>query len=227
MQLGLEKSQKKKQHDANGLLSVSIMAVNAGTARADMLQTAQEDIERGHLDHAVSSLETQEGLQNIGAAVSDNEDILESLATVMEKVQVIAAATANAVDAFAKVNIMFAFLRILLTLMSSVGSSIRPNSMESPELSPPGRQYLVCSPYHSNHLRQAYEKQKETDANVIALFKQMKNLYSFVDDLDDLSNKITRLERTIVRVLEQTTECGIFLREYTEHGFIRELRLCS
>lgn len=51
----------------------------------------------------------------------------------------------------------------------------------------------------------------------------MEKLYSFVDDLEDLSNKITRLERTVVRVLEQTTECGIFLREYTASGFIRKL----
>lgn len=73
---------------------------------------------------------------------------------------------------------------------------------------------------------QAYQQQKETDANVVSLFNKMADLYSFVDDLEDLANKIARLERTIVRVLEQTTECGIFIREYTKQGFFRECGLC-
>lgn len=79
---------------------------------------------------------------------------------------------------------------------------------------------------HSDDSSQAYQQQKETDANVVSLFKKMADLYSFVDDLKDLGNKIARLERTIVRVLVQTTECGIFIREYTKHGFIRKCDLC-
>lgn len=78
-----------------------------------------------------------------------------------------------------------------------------------------------------NDSSQAYEKQKETDAAVISLFKQMSDLYSFVNDVDGLADKIERLERTIVRVLEQTTECGIFFREYTGHGFICKLHHCT
>lgn len=75
---------------------------------------------------------------------------------------------------------------------------------------------------YSNDVSQVYQKQKETDGNVVSLFKNMAELYSFVDDVEGLPSKIERLERTIVRVLEQTTECGIFFREYTEQGFIRE-----
>ncbi|KZP29374.1 WD40 repeat-like protein, partial [Athelia psychrophila] len=66
----------------------------------------------------------------------------------------------------------------------------------------------------------AYQHQKETDANVVALFDKMAALYSFVDDIEEgLPSKIKRLEGTIVRVLEKTTECGKFFREYTEHKF--------
>ncbi|KZP04124.1 hypothetical protein FIBSPDRAFT_711046, partial [Athelia psychrophila] len=66
----------------------------------------------------------------------------------------------------------------------------------------------------------AYQQQKETDANVVALFDKMAALYSFVDDLEEgLPSKIKRLERTIVRVLEKTTECGKFFREYTQQKF--------
>ncbi|KAF7978465.1 hypothetical protein HWV62_45583, partial [Athelia sp. TMB] len=68
-------------------------------------------------------------------------------------------------------------------------------------------------------LAKAYEKQKETDAAVLALFEQMEALFSFVGDIDSLPEKLQRLEAVITRVLEQTTECGIFFREYTSHGF--------
>ncbi|KAF7979694.1 hypothetical protein HWV62_41711 [Athelia sp. TMB] len=69
----------------------------------------------------------------------------------------------------------------------------------------------------------AYKHQKETDATVVGLFKQMENLYSFVGDIESLPNKIQRLGRTVVRVLEQTTECAIFFREYTDRGFAARL----
>ncbi|KZP24093.1 hypothetical protein FIBSPDRAFT_822485, partial [Athelia psychrophila] len=65
----------------------------------------------------------------------------------------------------------------------------------------------------------AYQRQKETDVNVVALFEKMAALYSFVDDLEGLPSKIKRLERTIVRVLEKTTQCGKFFREYTRQEF--------
>lgn len=49
----------------------------------------------------------------------------------------------------------------------------------------------------------------------------MVTLYSFVDDIETLPRKIQRLESTIVHILEQTAECAIFVREYTNHGFVR------
>ncbi|KZP15961.1 hypothetical protein FIBSPDRAFT_832245 [Athelia psychrophila] len=69
-------------------------------------------------------------------------------------------------------------------------------------------------------VHKAYEHQKDTDGAVVALFKQMEDLYSFVGDVESLPGQIKQLEHTIVRILEQTTECGIFFREYTDHGFV-------
>ena len=48
----------------------------------------------------------------------------------------------------------------------------------------------------------------------------MEDLYSFVGDIESLPGKIQQLGRTLLRVLEQTTECGIFFREYTDRGFV-------
>ena len=48
----------------------------------------------------------------------------------------------------------------------------------------------------------------------------MEDLYSFVDDIEGLPGKIKQLGRTLIRVLEQTTECAIFFREYTDRGFL-------
>ncbi|KAF7978475.1 hypothetical protein HWV62_45603 [Athelia sp. TMB] len=72
-------------------------------------------------------------------------------------------------------------------------------------------------------LAKAYKQQKETDAAVIGLFNKMEELYSFVGDIESLPDKIRQLGRTLVRVLEQTTECGIFFREYTDRGFAARL----
>ncbi|KAF7970239.1 hypothetical protein HWV62_24730 [Athelia sp. TMB] len=66
----------------------------------------------------------------------------------------------------------------------------------------------------------AYERGKEIDAAVLALFKQMKTFYSFVNDFESsLLGKIEQMEAVITRALEQTIECGVFCREYTAYGF--------
>ncbi|KZP16017.1 hypothetical protein FIBSPDRAFT_749404, partial [Athelia psychrophila] len=71
-----------------------------------------------------------------------------------------------------------------------------------------------------NSVHKAYELQKATDGAFVALFKQMEDLYSFVGEVENLAGKIKQLEHTIVRILEQMTECGIFFREYTDRGFV-------
>ena len=51
----------------------------------------------------------------------------------------------------------------------------------------------------------------------------MADLYSFVDAVDGLENKIKSLEEIIIRISIQTTECGIFIRQYVSHGFTGRL----
>ncbi|KZP24074.1 hypothetical protein FIBSPDRAFT_429067 [Athelia psychrophila] len=185
IKLRLERRPKSALREAQGLISVGIKAMNADQARDNVLETARQDIERGDLEHADSTLPAQQGLENLGVVASENKDLLQSLGTILNKIQVIADATVNAVDVIAKVHPYADTAWKVLSLVYK-----------------------------------AYQHQKETDANVVALFGKMAALYSFVDDLEEgLSSKIKRLERTIVSVLEKTTECGKFFREYTQQKF--------
>ena len=47
----------------------------------------------------------------------------------------------------------------------------------------------------------------------------MENVYSFVDAIQSLPNKLQLLENVITQIFKQTVECGIFIREYTGRGF--------
>jgi hypothetical protein len=50
----------------------------------------------------------------------------------------------------------------------------------------------------------------------------MDNVYSFVDVVRSVPNKLQLLEDIIAKILRQTVECAIFIREYTGHGFAGE-----
>ncbi|KZP16029.1 hypothetical protein FIBSPDRAFT_934889, partial [Athelia psychrophila] len=175
---------KKSMTDAQGAISATIKASDDGQARQNLLRVVEEDIARRHIDHG-AALAVPEAFKNVAANVSNNEDLLQSLGIVIEKIQCIAKITLNAVDALAKVH---PYADVAWKILSSV--------------------------------HKAYEHQKDTDAAVVALFKQMEALYSFVGDLDSLPGKIKQLEHAIVPILAQTTECALFFREYTGRGFV-------
>jgi hypothetical protein len=61
--------------------------------------------------------------------------------------------------------------------------------------------------------------QPERDAKVIGLVKTMEDVYSFVEASDSFKLKVQLLEETVKKILKQTVECTIFIREYTCHGF--------
>jgi hypothetical protein len=50
----------------------------------------------------------------------------------------------------------------------------------------------------------------------------MKDVYSFVDIVQSIPSKLQLLEDIIAKILQQTVECAIFIREYTGHGFVGE-----
>lgn len=85
-----------------------------GRQTREILQaSAQDDIQQADLVHVDSPLPAQEGLQNLGAAVSQNEDVLQSLGTVLEKIKMIADATANVVGVVAQASDQFQHLNRL------------------------------------------------------------------------------------------------------------------
>ena len=57
------------------------------------------------------------------------------------------------------------------------------------------------------------------DQNVADLANKMRDVYSFVDAIEAVPSKIGLLEDIIRRIFNQTAECGMFIQEYTGHGF--------
>ena len=66
---------------------------------------------------------------------------------------------------------------------------------------------------------QAVQGQIDRDDALRDLVACMADLYSFVDAVDGLENKIKSLEEVIIRISVQTTECGIFVRQYVSREF--------
>ena len=69
--------------------------------------------------------------------------------------------------------------------------------------------------------------QLDRDQKLGALVKTMEDVYAFVDTIQSLPNKLQLLEDVIVKILNQTVECAIFIREYTGCGFASELHMTS
>ena len=63
------------------------------------------------------------------------------------------------------------------------------------------------------------KKQRLTDSNLVSLVKTMSDTYSMVDELKDLPGKIKSLEAAITLILQQISECSLFVREYVYRSF--------
>jgi hypothetical protein len=50
----------------------------------------------------------------------------------------------------------------------------------------------------------------------------MANVYSFVEDIDFLAERIKSLEDKVLAIITQTVECALFIQEYTVNGFCSE-----
>ncbi|KAJ7852745.1 hypothetical protein B0H13DRAFT_2206819, partial [Mycena leptocephala] len=66
---------------------------------------------------------------------------------------------------------------------------------------------------------QAVKKEQQIEDNVVQLVETMIEVYDFVEDVENLPQKIKRLENIVVEIAKQTLECAIFICEYTGHGF--------
>ncbi|KAJ7142343.1 WD40-repeat-containing domain protein [Mycena epipterygia] len=66
----------------------------------------------------------------------------------------------------------------------------------------------------------AVKQQQETDNKVCGLVQTMAELYSFVEDIEFLPQKIKSVENKVLAIVKQTVECALFIQEYTGHGFL-------
>ena len=66
---------------------------------------------------------------------------------------------------------------------------------------------------------QVVRDQVTRDQSVIDLVANMASVYSFVDAIVAVPDKVQILKDTIQRILVQTIECALFIREYTGKGF--------
>jgi hypothetical protein len=66
---------------------------------------------------------------------------------------------------------------------------------------------------------QVVKDQLERDRRVIDLMAAMEHVYSFVDEIQFIPDKIKSLERVIKTILQQTFECAIFIQDYSGLGF--------
>ena len=57
------------------------------------------------------------------------------------------------------------------------------------------------------------------DKNVNDLVAVMDDVYEYVKTYVDSKQKILELEKNLIVMLQQTTECGYFIREYAKEGF--------
>jgi hypothetical protein len=47
----------------------------------------------------------------------------------------------------------------------------------------------------------------------------MVDVYSFVEDIEFLAERIKSLEDNVLVIIKQTVECALFIQEYTVNGF--------
>ncbi|KIM86959.1 hypothetical protein PILCRDRAFT_293290 [Piloderma croceum F 1598] len=80
--------------------------------------------------------------------------------------------------------------------------------------------YAIFAWRITSSLYKAVQNQINQDTQLIGLVTTMEYIYSFVEASDSFQNKIQRLRTTIDEILKQTVECVIFIREYTDHGFL-------
>ena len=66
---------------------------------------------------------------------------------------------------------------------------------------------------------QVVRNQVTTDLKLIRLLKTMEDVYSFVDAIQStVSEKVKVLEEVIRRILAQTIESSMFIKEYHRQG---------
>lgn len=81
----LEHGNKWARHNADGVIhvNVGIKIVNSSQARANVTNAAQQYLEGQHIDHSVPDISVPQTPNDLIATVSNNNDVLVSLGTVL------------------------------------------------------------------------------------------------------------------------------------------------
>ena len=66
---------------------------------------------------------------------------------------------------------------------------------------------------------QAISSQIKADAEVVDLVDDMSANVDCILKIENMKNKFDGLKNVVIQILQQITECCIFVREYIGHGF--------
>ena len=66
---------------------------------------------------------------------------------------------------------------------------------------------------------QAISSQMKADAEVVDLVNDMSANVECILKIENMKNKFDGLKNVVIQILQQITECCIFVREYIGHGF--------
>ena len=62
-------------------------------------------------------------------------------------------------------------------------------------------------------------KQFKIDEDIIELCKSIERTFDFVQEVQEIRNKVDMLQDVVARLLRQTTECCLFVRNLMQHSF--------
>lgn len=126
-------------------------------------------------------------------------------------VKIVDHTTSVSVEAISRTNLTELFL----------GAPLCPASLASYLVGVQSKLEIKASPDFGSLVVQVVRNQVFTDQKLVTLVVAMERVFSFVDAIQsDITDKVKVLQDIIKRIFIQTVECGIFIREYTGHGFI-------
>ncbi|KAF7966213.1 hypothetical protein HWV62_39680 [Athelia sp. TMB] len=102
--LELEHGTKRTMYDAHGFISAGIKISNAVQGRENVLADIRGDLEGQHIASPPPMPPVPSAAEGLANTISENEDLLQSLGTVLDKIKLIADATVGMVDTLAKVH---------------------------------------------------------------------------------------------------------------------------
>jgi len=192
---------------------VQLEAFDSLKVVATMIGNTLQDIELSGIDHSAAANSPQ-SYQILDIAVPEQSDFLKSLWDVMSKLELFVQIVNRAA------NVCIGNMHVRDQLLTVHIAFIRQFRMANDFIAVQGTvQYILLFNNSLESCFQAVQGQLERDMMLVDLVKTMEEVYSFVEISDSFQRKVQLLENTIDKILKQTVECAIFIRECTGHGF--------